>query len=169
MNGVLRGFNLGPRTALRGFATFLAVPRSTSMPTAPNGLVLNLAAGALPFLVLVFCLSLAALVFSGSTHAQDDESLPLVSLESLSPSPVKEGTKLTIVARITPPLPAGTSTVIKSGVRIFDSSDSPPVSQLLALAFRGGSRDTHMAVHGARRRCGHDGSDNLCRHSCRLG
>ena len=64
----------------------LAVARNLSSRTLDSGFARNLVAGALPVLALAFCLSLAALVFGGNTHAQDDESLPLVSLESLSPS-----------------------------------------------------------------------------------
>ena len=113
--------------------------------TRQNPLFRSLIAATFLFVVLVFYLALTNFAFERSTHAQDN-TLPVVSMMSLSPSPVKETTRLTIIVRIDPPIPAGSNTVIKGGVRVFDSCNGPRVDEYIATAFRAGE-DTDEVRH----------------------
>ena len=105
--------------------------------TRQNPLYRSLIAATFLFVVLVFYLALTNFAFERSTHAQDN-TLPAVSMVCLSPSPVKETTRLTIIVSIDPPIPAGSNTVIKGGVRVFDSWNGPQVDEYIATVFRAG-------------------------------
>ena len=105
--------------------------------TRQNPLFRSLIAATFLFVVLVFYLALTNFAFERSTHAQDN-TLPVISMVCLSPSPVKETTRLTIIVSIDPPIPAGSNTVIRGGVRVFDSWNGPQVDEYIATVFRAG-------------------------------
>ena len=98
----------------------------------------------LPLLVLILCLAIVTTVFGLTTHAEDEGRLPEATLVRLSPKPVQEGTRLTVVIRLTPPVPEGSDTVVRGGIVVFDSSYGPYAAELIAWAFRAGSQTREL-------------------------
>lgn len=69
---------------------------------------------------LVLSLALAALSIQ-TDHRASGQSLPVVRLVSIEPSPaVREGDSIRITVRIAPTIPAGGEQV-KGGIRVWDS------------------------------------------------
>ena len=88
-------------------------------------------------LVLVLCVGFTALTFQPD-HRVSAQDLPVVSLTSVQPSPVREGSGLTATVRIAPPVPAGSNETIRGGIWVFDSWKGKQVDQLIAFVFRAG-------------------------------
>ena len=71
----------------------------------------------------------------------EGQELPVVSLERVDPSPVREGERLTVTVRIAPPLPADATeeTRVRGGILVYDSSKSDFADALIAFVFRAGA------------------------------
>ena len=76
----------------------------------------------LPFLVSFAGFALVTITIGVTAHAQDVGMLPEATLVRLSPNPVPEGKRLTVVVRLTPPVAEDSDTVIRGGIMVFDSS-----------------------------------------------
>ena len=100
-----------------------------------------------PFVVLVTYLVLTEVTADRDASAQ---SLPTVRLESVSPSPVREGTRITVTVRISDPLPATSTVEIRGGIRVFDTwndtEEDRRADELIAWVFTGG-HETDTVTH----------------------
>ncbi len=105
---------------------------------SPLSLYRILAVGALSFSALVLYLASTTLTFGSRAYAQDEGTLPVASLVSVSPSSVREGSRLRVVVRLTP-MSGSEEKPIRGGVKVFDSWNGPRVDELVAWAFRGGT------------------------------
>ena len=105
-----------------------------------------LIASTLPFIVLVTYLALADIIADKDASAQ---SLPTVWMEGVSPSPVREGTRIQVTVRISDPIPATSTAVIKGGIRVFDTwndeDEGTFADTLIAWAFWGGQETRTIA------------------------
>ena len=121
------------------------------------------AAIAISLLAFAFFSTLAEFTLTGDALAQEnrcvpeegDPPCPVVTLESISPSgSVREGTRLTVTARIDRPLSATSTGYIHGGIMVFDSCEpepdnqciGPEFSHLIALRFWPG-QETNTASH----------------------
>ena len=118
---------------------------------------------AISLLAFAFFSTLAEFTLTGDALAQEnrcvsgegDPPCPVVTLESISPSgSVREGTRLTVTARIDRPLSATSTGYIHGGIMVFDSCEpepdnqciGPEFSHLIALRFWPG-QETNTASH----------------------
>ena len=118
---------------------------------------------AISLLAFAFFSTLAEFILTGDALAQEnrcvsgegDPPCPVVTLESISPSgSVREGTRLTVTARIDRPLSATSTGYIHGGIMVFDSCEpepdnqciGPEFSHLIALRFWPG-QETNTASH----------------------
>ncbi len=120
-----------------------------SRPTRPrmstrNGLLFRMISAAALLLVFVLYLASTTLTFGSRTYAQNQGTLPVASLVSVSPNPVREGTRLRVTVRLIPESGSETHPV-RGGIRVFDSGNGPQVDELIAWAFRGrGNTETDL-------------------------
>ena len=118
---------------------------------------------AISLLAFAFFSTLAEFTLTGDALAQENRCVPeegappcpVVTLESISPSgSVREGTRLTVTARIDRPLSATSTGYIHGGIMVFDSCEpdpdnqciGPEFSHLIALRFWPG-QETNTASH----------------------
>ena len=100
-------------------------------------------------ILLVLCVTSIPLFLQSDRGVQgqeEDKSLPLVSLVSVTPS-VHEDDRITIVVRIDRPMEAGDTGDVKiiGGIIVFDPSDSYTAAALVAFVFRPGQETRTMS------------------------
>ena len=94
-----------------------------------NGLLFCMVSVAAILLILVLYLVLTTLTFGSRAYAQEQETLPVASLVSVSPNPVREGTRLRVTVRLIPESGSETHPV-RGGIMVFDSWNGPQVGSL---------------------------------------
>ena len=94
-------------------------------------------------IILVFCVALVAIIFQPDRKV-DGQDLPVVSLVSVGPSPVKEEGRLSITVGIDPAV-ASEGVQVRGGVIVWDSWKGEHADQLIAFVFREGDTEKNLS------------------------
>ena len=101
-------------------------------------------------IVLALCAGIIVLIIQADRRVSGQDALPVVSLVSVEPSPVREGDRLRIEVRIAPPLPsdATENDRIRGGILVYDSTKGPFADALIAFVFRAGHETREHELYG---------------------